>query len=124
MLRRGRHRFIARVPAALVLAVGYAYTAILLLVGTRIAPDHHVHDNRWLYAVISVAFTVWHTAGYLGLVDDGPRKFGYLASGAWLGGFGFLIWLDGARLAAGYIFLACGVAIYAYWQYPRRREDG
>lgn len=117
-----RSRYLVRVSVALVLSVGYAYTAFIMLVGVRVMPSHRELAWRWPIIVVSTGFAAWHALGYLGRISDNPRKVGYLISGAWLGGFTGLLWADDARLAAGYVALACGISIAAYWQYPRRHE--
>lgn len=120
LVRRGR--FIALVPAALVLAAGYLYTAFVLGFGVSIARNDKIVDLRWYIVVGSIAFCIWHVAGYLGYVSDGPRKVGYLFSAAWLAGFTTLLWVEDAELSAGYVGLACAIAVVSYWKYPRRNE--
>lgn len=115
-------RFVARVPTALVLAGGYVYTALVLTTGERIARNGLTSDLRWVAVIGSVLFAVWHIAGYLGYVTDGPRKAGYAASAAWMGGFATVLAADEAFLGAGYVAIGCAMALASYWKYPRRSE--
>lgn len=113
---------VARFPVALVLTIGYLWTAMLLAFDWPVGDNEHLKHFRWIIVAGSIVFAAWHLLGYLGFIADGPRKIGYLLSGAWVAGFAALLWSDHARLAGGYALIAAALALISYWKYPRRHE--
>lgn len=118
-----RHRvLVVRLPAALILALGYAWTAVVLATRWSVPVGEALDRIAWEFSVVCAAFAVWHTLGYLGYINDGPRKVGYLASGAFLAGLATVLFHDQIVLAGGYVAIGTVIALVSYWRYPRRSE--
>lgn len=121
-LRRNAHRVVVKFPSALLLAVGYSYTALILGFKVNVPPGSGVQRVASDFSVFCVVFALWHFAGYFGYVGDRARKFGYLASAVFLAGFATVLYADRVMLGGGYVALGCIVALFSYWKYPRRGE--